>query len=255
MGRWQGTAPIPIEPLFPKQRFNLYIEPFVGGGAVFFYLLPATAIIIDNNRELINFYTTVKDQLPALLDDLERHVNDKEYYYRIRALDPNKMDPVHRASRFLYLNKTGYNGLWRVNKKGKYNVPFGRYKNPKIVDRENLPLVSRVLQHCQIIPGDFGQVLDFAQRGAFIYLDPPYHPLSATANFTSYTADSFGVDDQERLAHVFRELDRKGCRVMLSNSDTPFTRQLYKGYDHQVVYARRAINCRAGRRGPTRAGS
>ena len=217
---------------------------------MFFHLLPGAAIIIDNNWELINFYTIVRDQLPALLADLKRHINDKEYYYRLRALDADKMDPVRRASRFLYFNKTGYNGLWRVNKKGKYNVPFGRYKNPKIVDRENLPLVSRVLQHCKIISGDFSQALGFAQPGTFVYLDPPYHPLSATANFTSYTADSFGVGDQERLAQVFKKLDQKGCRVMLSNSDTPFTRRLYTGYDLQVVYARRAINCQGGKRGP-----
>ena len=237
-------------PLYHKQTFSLNIEPYVGGGAVFFHLLPSEAVIIDNNPELINFYIVVRDELQALLADLEKHQNNEEYYYSIRALDPDKMDPVCRASRFLYLNKTGYNGLWRVNKKGKHNVPFGRYKNPRIVDKENLQLVSRVLQHTEIILGDFSKALDFALPGAFVYLDPPYHPLSETANFTSYTSDSFGVDDQRRLAEAFKEFDERGCKVMLSNSDTPFIRELYKGYDIRVVYARRAINCCAEKRGP-----
>jgi len=228
----------------------LYIEPFVGGGAVYFHLLPLVAILIDNNPELINFYIIVRDELHALLADLEKHKNNKEYYYSIRALDPDKMDAVSRASRFLYLNKTGYNGLWRVNKKGKHNVPFGRYKNPRIVDEENLLQVSRALQYTEIILGDFSKALDFASPGTFIYLDPPYHPLSETANFTSYTSNSFGADDQRRLAEVFKQLDERGCKVMLSNSDTPFIRELYKGYDIKVVYARRAINCYAEKRGP-----
>jgi len=217
---------------------------------VFFHLSPREAIIIDNNPELINFYIIVRDELQALFADLEKHQNEEEYYYGIRALDPDKMNAVSRASRFLYLNKTGYNGLWRVNKRGKHNVPFGQYKNPKIVDENNLPQVSRVLQDTEIILGDFSRALDFVQPGTFIYFDPPYHPLSDTANFTSYTSDSFGIDDQCRLAEVFKQLDESGCKVMLSNSDTLFIRELYKGYDIKVVYARRAINCCAKKRGP-----
>ncbi|SHE99390.1 DNA adenine methylase [Desulfofundulus australicus DSM 11792] len=238
-----------FEPLFPKE-YSLYVEPFVGGGAVFFHLLPPRAVLIDSNDELINFYLVVRDDLEALLQDLKRHENTAEYYYRIRALDPDQLTPVERASRFLYLNKTGYNGLWRVNSRGQHNVPFGRYKNPKIVDEPNLRLVSGALKKAEIICDDFSQVLDCAAPGAFVYLDPPYHPLSETANFTSYTPDAFGEDDQRRLAEVFRELDRRGCLVMLSNSDTPFIRELYKNYDIQVVYAKRAINCRADKRGP-----
>lgn len=237
-------------PLFPKQKFNLYIETFVGGGAVFFHLLPLKAIIIDNNPELINFYIIVRDKLQALLADLEKHQNNEEYFYSIRALDPDKLDAVCRASRFLYLNKTGYNGLWRVNKKGKYNVPFGQYKNPKIADKENLQQVSRVLQQTEIILGDFSKALDFILPGTFVYLDPPYHPLSESANFTSYTASSFGAYDQRRLAEVFKQLDERGCLVMLSNSDTLFIWELYKGYDIKIVNARRAINCSAEKRGP-----
>ncbi len=245
----KGQLIAQLGPLFPSD-FDLYIEPFVGGGAVFFHLSPPKAVLVDSNPELINFYIVVRDKLQDLLVDLQKHQNDRDYYYSVRALDPEKMDPVSRASRFLYLNKTGYNGLWRVNKEGKHNVPFGRYKNPRIVDRKNLILVSRVLRHAEIIRGDFSRSLDYVSPGTFAYLDPPYHPLSDTANFTSYTPGAFGEGEQRRLADFFKQLDKKGARVMLSNSDTPFIRELYKGYDIKVVYARRAINCRAEKRGP-----
>lgn len=251
--KWAGGKSqliLQFGPLFPQKEYDLYIEPFVGGGAVFFHLLPPKAVLIDRNDELINFYLVVRDNLEALLQDLKKHENTAEYYYRIRALDPGHLTSVERASRFLYLNKTGYNGLWRVNSQGKHNVPFGRYKNPKIVDEPNLRLVSEALKRAEIICDDFSRVLDCTEPGAFVYLDPPYHPLSETAKFTSYTPDAFGQDDQQRLAEVFRELDRKGCLVMLSNSDTLFIRELYKGYDVQVVYAKRAVNCRADKRGP-----
>ncbi|SMB90501.1 DNA adenine methylase [Thermanaeromonas toyohensis ToBE] len=239
-----------FKPLFPKVKYHLYVEPFVGGGAVFFHLLPIRAILMDSNEELINFYLVVRDSLEDLLKDLKRHQNTPEYYYRIRALDPENLSPVERASRFLYLNKTAYNGLWRVNSQGRHNVPFGRYKNPKIVDEINLRRVSLALKRAEIFCSDFSLSLEYASPGVFIYLDPPYYPLSETANFTGYTPAAFGVEDQLRLAAVFKELDRKGCLVMLSNSDTPFIRQLYAGYDIRTVVARRAINCRGDRRGP-----
>lgn len=239
-----------LKPLFPQNGFELYIEPFVGGGAVFFHLLPPRAVLIDNNAELINFYKVVRDNLEELLADLANHQNTPEYYYEMRALNPDQLDAVRRASRFLYLNKTGYNGLWRVNRKGQFNVPYGRYKNPNIRDEENLRRVSTALQKTKIIHGDFTLLLNYVTRKTFIYFDPPYHPISETANFTSYTPDSFTADDQRRLALLFFALDKKGCLLMLSNSDTPFIRELYKNYDIQVVYARRAINCRGDRRGP-----
>ncbi len=239
-----------FEPLLPKNGYRLYIEPFVGGGAVFFHLSPSKAILIDNNKELINFYLAVRDNLEELLHSLKKHENTADYYYQVRALDAEKLSPVERASRFLYLNKTAYNGLWRVNSSGKHNVPFGRYKNPRIADEHNLRLVSEVLKQAELIHGDFSRVLDCAGPGSFVYFDPPYHPLSETASFTGYTPESFSAGDQRRLAEVFRELDRMGCTVMLSNSDTPFIRELYSGYDVKVVRARRAINCRADKRGP-----
>jgi len=238
-----------FEPLFPD-RIDSLVEPFVGGGAVFFHLRPRQAVLSDNNEELINFYLVVKNKLESLLLDLRRHKNTAEYYYQVRALEPDSLTDVQRASRFLYLNKTGYNGLWRVNRKGRHNVPYGRYKNPKIADEENLRKVSAVLQGAEIKCADFSHVLDIARRGMFVYMDPPYHPLSDTANFTSYTAESFREEDQRRLAGVFQELDRRGCLVMLSNSDNAFIRELYVDYNITVVTAKRAINCWPEGRGP-----
>jgi len=239
-----------FEPLLPKNAYRLYIEPFVGGGALFFHLLPSKVILIDNNKEIINFYLAVRDYLEQLIQDLKKHEITAEYYYRVRALDAEILSPVERASRFLYLNKTAYNGLWRVNSSGKHNVPFGRYKNPRIVNEQNLRLVSKALKQAELIHDDFSRVLECAAPGSFIYLDPPYQPLSETSSFTSYTQGSFDANDQRRLAAVFRELDGKGCIVMLSNSDTPFIREIYSGYEVKVVQARRAINCRADKRGP-----
>lgn len=239
--------------LFPIARSGAgtYIEPFMGGGAVFFDLVPEEAVLIDSNFELINFYSAVKDDLEGLLEELCRHRrnNSEEYYYRVRALDPGQLSPSARAARFLYLNKTGFNGLWRVNKKGQHNVPFGKYKNPAILDEANLRNVSQILGQARILHGDFQIALDYAGPGDFVYCDPPYHPLSETARFTSYTASAFGVREQERLAGVFRQMDARGCLLMLSNSDTPLIHELYQGYDFQRVQARRAINCKADRRG------
>ncbi len=238
-----------FEQLFPG-RIDCLAEPFFGGGAVFFHLLPRQAVLLDTNKELINFYLVVRNNLESLLLDLRRHQNTAEYYYRLRALEPDSIDDVQRASRFLYLNKTGYNGLWRVNSKGRHNVPYGRYKNPKILDEESLRKVSAVLQGTEIMCADFSHILDIARPGMFIYMDPPYHPLSDTAKFTSYTAESFREKDQSRLAGVFQELDRRGCLVMLSNSDSVFIRELYAEYNITVVTAKRNINCRPEGRNP-----
>lgn len=238
-----------LAPLFPK-GFGTYHEPFVGGGAVFFHLLPERAVLIDNNPDLINFYLVVRDRLEELLAHARGHRNEKEYYYQVRALDPETLGPVERASRFLFLNKTAYNGLWRVNKQGKHNVPFGRYKNPKIVDEENLRRVRAALQKAEILLGDFSLVLEYARPGDFVYFDPPYNPLSDTANFAEYTMEGFGPEDQERLCRVFRELDRRGCFLMLSNSDSALIWQLYEGFDIRRVWAKRAINSRPEGRGP-----
>jgi len=250
--KWVGGKSQLIEqfkPLFPN-RIDSLIEPFVGGGAVFFHLQPPKAVLLDINFDLVNFYVVIKDKLESLLAKSKIHENTKEYFYNIRSFDVNSLDNIERASRFIYLNKTAYNGLWRVNSKGQHNAPFGYYKNPKIVDEYNLFKVSMLLKRAEIICGDFSLVLRIAQQDDFIYMDPPYHPLSDTAHFTSYTAKSFNVEDQKRLADVFTELDQRGCRVMLSNSDTPLILELYKNYDIKRVTARRAINCHAEGRGP-----
>lgn len=237
-------------PHFPKKGFLKYGEPFFGGGAVFFNLQPSKAILIDSNFELINFFRVVRDDLSKLLDKLNSHVNEKEYFYSVRAINPEEISKVERASRFLYLNKTAFNGLWRVNKKGNFNVPFGRYKNPNYKDEENLSMVSKALQGQKIIHGDFEEILEHMEPQDFVYFDPPYHPISETSNFTSYTSNSFNAEDQKRLAACFKELDRRGCWVFLSNSDVDFIRNLYEGYNIETVSARRAINSKANKRGP-----
>ncbi len=238
-------------------NFNKYIEPFVGGGAVFFYLLPQKSVLMDINPELINTYQVVKNKVEELIESLQQHKNDKEYFYEIRAWDRDKsrfrtLDKVERASRTIFLNKTCYNGLFRVNKKNQFNTPFGRYKNPTICDELNLRSVSVALKNTKIHLGDFSNSIKFAESGDFIYMDCPYHPVSDTANFTSYTKDDFGVVEQKRLHEVFSELDNKDCTVLLSNSYTPFILDLYQDYTIHIVHANRAVNCDPNKRGKIR---
>ena len=232
------------------REFGTYFEPFLGGGALLFELTPERAVVGDINYELINAYLVVRDRVEDLIEDLKRHRNERDYYYRIRSLDPESLDPVKRASRFIYLNRTCYNGLWRVNSKGQFNVPFGRYRNPKICDEENLRAVSEYLRSTEvkIIHGDYREVLRTAGRGDFVYLDPPYAPVSDTSKFTEYVSGGFTEEDQVELAKVFRDLDSRGCLVMVSNSDTPLVRDLYRGYLIEEVRANRFINCVARRR-------
>jgi len=229
-------------------RFGRYYEPFVGGGALFFALLPEDAVISDSNEELINAYLVIRDHVEELIESLKKHRNEEDYYYAVREQDPDKLSPVERASRFIYLNKTCYNGLWRVNSRGKFNVPFGRYKNPRICDEENLRAVSRALQGVSILCCDFEEAVANAGPGDFVYFDPPYYPLSETARFTQYTREDFGPEEHARLARVFKELDKRGCFVLLSNSDTEFVRSLYAGYNIRPVQANRCINCKGDRR-------
>jgi DNA adenine methylase len=238
---------------FPK-KFNKYIEPFVGGGAVLFYLKPKFSIIIDINKELINCYKVIKNNVKELIELLKTHKNEKNYYYKIRALDRdkekfNELSNVERASRLIYLNRCCYNGLYRVNSKGEFNVPFGKYKNPNFCDEENLLSVSEALKNVKIIHGSFEICLDYAENGDFIYFDPPYHPISKTSSFTSYTKDNFGENSQFELFNVFKQLDEKGCRIMLSNSYNEYIQNLYEDYKIITLDARRAINCNAKKRG------
>lgn len=236
---------------FIKERvpdsYHRYIEPFVGGGALLFELLPKEAIISDINEELINAYLVIKNNLHELIDSLKKHENTKEYYYYIRSLNPNELNHVERASRFIYLNKTCYNGLYRENSKGEFNVPFGNYQNPKILDEQNLKAVSYYLNSADItiLCSDYKEICSMAKSGDFVYLDPPYYPLSRSSSFTKYTRYDFTEREHVELAHVFRDLDRKGCKVLLSNSNTEFIKKLYKGYTIEEVDALRAINCKA----------
>ena len=237
---------------FFPDRYNAYHEPFLGGGAVFFRLTPPVSFLSDSNTELINLYRVIKNNVDQLIADLSQHKNDSDYFYEIRAWDVKKLSDVQRASRLVFLNKTCFNGLYRVNKRGEFNVPFGRYKNPNFLDVNTLQAANKVLQGASLTVGDFEIVLENACSGDFIYFDPPYYPLSRTSSFTDFTDQSFSTRDQQRLAEVFDELSGRGCLVMLSNSDTPFIRELYAKYEHGIVAltANRSINSKADKRGP-----
>ena len=236
----------------PKS-FERYFEPFVGGGALFFNLQPDNAYISDMNEELINLYQVVKNDVTALIEDLSKHENSKEYFLNVRELDKfddyKNLSPVKRASRFIYLNRTCFNGLYRVNARGEFNVPFGSYKNPRIVEDNNLFNVSNLLKRTEIKCADFSDVVGFTKSGDFVYFDPPYVPLNLTSNFTSYTKDGFGLEQQEKLKKVCDELNARGVTFMLSNSDTDFIKELYSDYDLNIVYASRQVNSKASGRG------
>jgi DNA adenine methylase len=236
---------------FPSPgSYGRYIEPFLGGAAVFFYLQPPDSLLFDLNAELIELYQVVRDDVEALIAELKTHVNQRDHYYRVRAQKPDQLLlPVERAARFIFLNRTCYNGLYRVNRQGQFNVPFGRYKNPNICDESGLRAASKALKNAFLRAADFAHVLSVARAGDLIYFDPPYEPLSPTSSFTSYTAGGFTTDDQRRLADVYRELDDRGCLLMLSNSNSAPIYELYDGYRFYEIYARRVINSKANGRG------
>jgi DNA adenine methylase len=240
--------------LYIPKSFNKYIEPFVGGGALFFYLLPKNAILNDINQDLINAYRVIKENVSELITSLKKHKNEEEYFYKIRSVDRNldefkTWSDVEKASRIIYLNRCCYNGLYRVNSKGYFNAPFGKYKNPKICNEENLKLVHKVLKDVKLMNTSFELCLNYAKKDDFIYFDPPYVPISESANFTSYTKSSFKKEDQIKLFNVFKELDQKGCKLLLSNSYNEFILKLYKNYQINIVYAKRAINSNPDKRG------
>ncbi len=246
-----------FEAYFPP-TFHRYLEPFVGGGAVFFHLwntrrLPGQALLRDNNAELINAYRVVRDQVDDLIRSLAEHQShhSKTYYYQIRGLDREaaELSDVAKAARTIYLNRTCYNGLYRVNRRGEFNAPMGNYKAPRILRENVLRAASAALQQTTPAAGDFREIADLAQPSDFVYFDPPYAPLSKTANFTGYTAESFQDSDQRDLAEVFTQLTNRGCLCMLSNAYTPLILELYRPFRVETVYARRAVNSDAGGRG------
>jgi DNA adenine methylase len=235
-------------------RFNGYYEPFAGGAALFFRVAPERAVLSDFNADLIGLYTTVAGDVAAVIRRLQHHrtVHSEAHYYEMRERW-NQQRPTwnaaERAAAFIYLNKTCFNGLWRVNRSGAFNVPIGRYTDPPICVPEALRAAHDVLARAELKCGDYRTAVATASRGDFVYFDPPYDPVAPTANFTSYTASAFGPDQQRELAETARMLVARGCKVMLSNSDTPFIRSLYKGFQIDRVKCSRAINSNAAKRG------
>jgi DNA adenine methylase len=225
--------------------FGRYFEPFMGGGALFFKTNPAQAVLGDHNEDLINLYRSVAWDVDKVARRLATHKRNhsEEYYYKIRERWNE------RSPKQTHVDKTCFNGLWRVNSKGKFNVPIGRYVNPSIYDLASLRAASQALQKAELYSGHYSQVVDTAKAGDFVYFDPPYHPLTATANFTSYTAGSFTEDDQRQLVDVANQLANRGCSVLLSNSDTPFIREIYQGWKMDRVLCGRSINSKASARG------
>lgn len=237
--------------------YNNYFEPFVGGGALFFSnnIIPEKKYYLnDYNTELVNVYKIIRDNVDELIDDLKSHVNTPEYYYQIRKIDReinyNKLSNLKKASRFIFLNKTGYNGLYRVNSKNEYNVPFGRYKNPKICDSVNLKACSKKLKSINIDTGDYkAQTITRVSDNDFVYFDPPYAPASKTSDFTLYTEKGFYEKEQLALKEYCDYLTSKNVKFLLSNSNVELIKNLYKDYKIEVVMANRAINCKASGRG------
>ncbi len=261
--KWVGGKRGLIEqilPLFPT-KFKSYHEPFLGGGALFFELYSRGALkgkkvfLSDINSELINTYNVVKKSPCELIEKLEefKQKHSKEFYYEVRSWDRledyEEFDDITKATRFIYLNKTCFNGLYRVNKKGHFNTPIGSYKNPNIANSDTILGASFALQNATILNIGFEEVLKFAQKDDLIYFDPPYYPLNETSSFTSYNENEFLDEKQKKLFEVFKKLDKRGCLVCHSNSDTKFIKELYKEYDINIVNANRFINSKSSGRG------
>lgn len=256
--KWVGGKTQLLEEIkarLPK-KYKDYYEAFTGGGAVIFNLTPKNAHLNDFNAELVNLYEVIKKEPLKLIKELSKHLNEKDYFYKIREFDRNKdfynkLSPVEKASRMIYLNKTCFNGLYRVNSKGEFNTPFGKYKNPLICDESNIKAISQYFNesNVEITNLDFEEALKNAKAGDFVYLDPPYDPLTSTASFTSYNASGFSRDEQIRLKNVCDDLNKRGVKWMLSNSATSFIIELYKDYKIDIVKAKRCINSKGDARG------
>jgi DNA adenine methylase len=235
------------------ERIGTYYEPFIGGAAVFFALATERrfkkAVLSDRNAALIEVYTGLQKDPESIIKILKTYRYDRDEYYRIRALDPAALDPAECAARTIFLNKTGYNGLYRVNSRGEFNVPFGRYKKPNFCDEDNLRLASKALAGVRILVADFEKASDRAKAGDAVYFDPPYDPVSKTSNFTSYHKDEFGHAEHERLKSAFTRLAGRGVSVVLSNSHTAFTWRLFSEWSRRKIDVSRPINSKASHRG------
>ncbi len=242
-----------IAPLLPP-RIRTYYEPFIGGGAVFWHFANTqrfeTAVLNDFNPEIVNCYEVIRDEPQALLDQVRQWPVTEELYNELRAQSPGALPKVTRAARTIFLNKAGFNGLYRQNRKGQFNVPWGKRTNVTIVDPDRVLACSRALTGVTLRVGDFAAAVEGAGPGDAVYLDPPYVPLNPTSNFKSYTGAGFSDEDQARVAETCRGLRARGVAVLASNSDTPLVRSLYADFDLIVVPVRRAINSKATHRGP-----
>ena len=251
--KWAGGKRQLLPELLPRvpERFKAYHEPFVGGGALFFELASTDTLgkahLSDVNGPLIDTYLAVKDHVEEVITRLKKHRNEESYFYEVRKQNPIKL--AIRAARLIYLNKTCFNGLYRENRSGQFNAPFGFYKKPNICDEKNLRAVSQVLRKVDISRRSYLSVLGKAKKGDFVYFDPPYYPLTETSKFTGYDRGGFTKDDQRELRDTFSELSERGVQVMLSNSDTPPVRELYDSFRIDRVDANRPINCKGDRRG------
>jgi len=247
-----------FEKLYPVKYGN-YFEPFVGGGAVYFSINPQKAYLNDNNKTLIATYKYIKNDLNKIIPELKKlqknyykkdEVEREDFYYKIRSkFNDFHKESLKKSACLIFLNKTCYNGMYRENSKGHFNVPFGRYENPKIINEENLIAVSELLKNTNLTSVDFKKSVKRAKRGDFVYFDPPYHPINSTSNFTKYSEKDFLEKEQIRLKKTFDDLSKKGVLVMLSNSNTNFISKLYKDYKRIVVTANRMVNCKSDGKG------
>ena len=253
--KWAGGKRALLDEILPwlPERIEHYVEPFLGGGAVFLALARLgrveRATLGDRNPELVDTWRAIREVPDQVVEATQQWPHTEEAYYALRAVDPWSLERPERAARMIWLNRTGFNGLYRLNKRGIFNVPFGRHSNPRIVDADNIHAVSRALQSVELVKADFEDILERADNGSVVYCDPPYWPVSATANFTAYDRLKFGEDDQARLAVAFSSLGTRGVWGVLSNSWVDSTRALYGHLEHRTVYVRRNINRNAEGRG------
>jgi DNA adenine methylase len=254
--KWVGGKSKLLPELLARmpERFSRYYEPFAGGAALFFRVSPERGVLADYNPDLINLYTVLGRDVSSVIKRLAYHRehHSESHYYAVRERWNDRevaWATADRAATFIYLNKTCFNGLWRVNRAGAFNVPIGRYTDPPICVPDTLRAAHTVLARTELRNCDYRTAVEDAKRGDFIYFDPPYDPVTTTSNFTSYTNQTFGPEQQQELADTARKLVAKGCKVMLSNSDTPYIRQIYKGFTVDRVMVSRAINSNAAKRG------
>lgn len=244
--KWAGGKTQMLGELIPRvpKSYGKYIEPFFGGGALFFSLKPDHAIIADSNPELINMYLQVANNVDDVIEHLQKYKNTSEMFYEVRSLDWQTLPKAEAAARTIYLNKTCFNGLYRVNRNGQFNTPFGKYKNPKICNIDTLRFASEALRKAEIICGDYMLVLEhYAQPGDFVFLDPPYLPVGPNSDFKRYTKEQFYEDDHVELAKMIGTLHERGCYVILTNSNHPLVHQLYEQYKIEVIQTKRHISC------------